>query len=321
METPVLGVDIGKSDFHVSLLVGDRSWPKSFPNAPAGIAQLAAWLKNRKVQFVHACLESTGGFEEAVALNLHKAGCVVSIVNPRRIKSFAQSELLRTKTDAVDAALIARFCRAHRPEPWTPPAPEMRALQGLVRRHAALQEMLRIESNRFGAARLEAMVNRSLRKHVAYLERDLKLVEREIAELIDRHPALRQQRDLLTSIPGIGELTASRILGEMPNIDQYRSAKAVAAFAGLSPREHQSGTMRGRTRIAKTGNACLRTALFFPALTAIRFNPPLAALYQRMLAAGRPKMVIVAAVMRKLLVLAYGVLKSRKPFDPAYAGR
>lgn len=317
--TSFLGIDVGKGDFHATLLGADRTWSKSFPNNESGLAQLAAWLKNRKVEEVHACLESTGGFEEALALGLHERGYVVSVVNPSRIKAFAQSELLRTKTDAVDAALIARFCKAHLPDPWVPPAPEIRALQALVRRHASIQDMLATETNRLGAARVDDAVERSLREHVAYLEAELQRVATEIDELINRHPPLHEQRDLLTTIPGIADLTASRILGEMPNISEYRSAKAVAAFAGLSPREHQSGISRGHTRLAKTGNSRLRKLLYFPAMSATQHNPILKAFYQRLVAAGKPKIVALAAVMRKLLVLAYGVLKSKQPFDPAYA--
>jgi len=137
-----LGIDIGKIDFHATLLVDDKTWSKSFPNVKAGLTQLASWLRNRKIEQLHACLESTGGFEEALALDLHERGYVVSVVNPSRIKAFAKSELLRTKTDSVDAALIARFCRAHLPAAWIPPAPETRALQALVRRHAGIQDML-----------------------------------------------------------------------------------------------------------------------------------------------------------------------------------
>ncbi len=244
----------------------------------------------------------------------------MSVVNPGRTKAFAQSELLRTKTDAVDAALIARFCRAHLPEAWIPPAPEVRALQALVRRYASIQEMLSMEANRLGSARIDNAVERSLREHIAYLEAELQRVSDEIKNLIDRHPPLREQRDLIATIPGIGDFTASRILGEMPNIVQYRTRGAVAAFAGLSPREHQSGISRGRTRLAKMGNGRLRKALYFPAMSAIRYNPILKALYQRLLAAGKPKMVALAAAMRKLLILAYGVLKSKRPFDPTYVG-
>jgi transposase len=187
----ILGVDIGKSDFHACLQIDERTWSKSFPNTATGFTQLTSWLRNRKVETVHACLESTGGFEEALASDLHERGHVVSVVNPSRIKAFAKSELLRTKNDAVDAALIARFCRAHNPEPWTLPAPEIRALQALVRRHAGLEQMRQMESNRLGAARVDGTVDRSLRDHIAYLEHEIAAIAREIKDLIDRHPPLR----------------------------------------------------------------------------------------------------------------------------------
>jgi len=157
-----LGVDIGKSEFHAALLIDDRVRSKSFSNNTKGFAQLNTWLRNREVAFVHACMEATGGFSEALALHLHEAGHKVSIVNPARVKAFAQSELLRTKNDAVDAALIARFCRAHQPVAWKPLAPEIRALQALVRRYAGLKEMHQQEANRLGVPDLPEAVRRSL---------------------------------------------------------------------------------------------------------------------------------------------------------------
>jgi transposase len=315
----ILGLDVSKGDVHAALLVGDRSWSKSFPNSARGIIQIAAWLRNRKVGRVHACMESTGGYEQVIAQGLHERGHVVSIVNPSQIKAFAQSELLRTKTDAVDAALIARFCRSHKPAPWNPPAPEIRALQALVRRFENLQDMVGTERNRLELAS-SAVVMRSIEDHVAYLEGEIEAVERELSDLFDQHLGLRTQRDLLVSIPGIAQTTAARILGEMPEIAEYRSSKCVAAFAGLSPQLYQSGTFRGQSRISKAGNSRLRKALYFPAMSSVRCNPLTRALYRRLIAAGKPKMVALIAVMRKLLVLAYGVLKSRQPFDPAYAG-
>ena len=281
--------------------------------------QIAAWLRNRKVARVHACMESTGGYEEIIAQGLYEHDHIVSIINPSQIKAFAQSELLRTKTDAVDAALIARFCRSHNPDPWSPPAPEIRALQALVRRFENLQEMVGAERNRMERAASTAIA-RSIEEHISYLEREIERVKGEISDLFDQHPGLRAQRDLLTSIPGIAQTTAARILGEMPEIAEYRSSKCVAAFAGLSPQLYQSGKFRGRARISKAGNSRLRKALYFPAMASVRCNPLTRALYDRLLAVGKPKKVALIAVMRKLLVLAYGVLKTGQPFDPAYAG-
>lgn len=314
-----LGIDVGKSDLHAALLQGERSSTKSVPNSEIGIKQLVTWLKNRKAKNVHACLESTGGWSEAVACALHDVGYLVSIVNPCRIKAFAQSEMLRTKTDAVDAALIARFCRLHKPDPWTPPTSEVLALQALVRRYQSLTEMRTEEQNRLGAPMLTQAIRDSLETHIAELTEKLEKIDREIDQLFEDHPPLREQRDLLTSIPGIGEKTAARILGEMPHIAEFRDVKAVVAYAGLSPRHYQSGSIRRSSRLAKTGNGKLRCALYFPAVTALRFNPIIKSLAERLGERGKAKMSIIAAAMRKLLVLAYGVLKSGKPFDPAYA--
>lgn len=250
---------------------------------------------------------------------MHEAGHVVSLVNPSRITAFAQSEMLRTKTDQIDAALIARFCRLHAPEPWTPPAPEIRVLQGLVRRHQSLVQMRADEQNRLQAPIVAPAVKESIRVMLEHLEHEIERVNREIAQLFDQHPPLRRQRDLLTSIKGIGDTTAARILGEIPNIAEFRDVKAVAAFAGLSPRHYQSGSLRRPSQLAKTGNANLRQALYFPAISAMRFNPILRRFAERLRDRGKSEMTIIAAVMRKLLTLAYGVLKSGRSFDPAYS--
>jgi transposase len=316
IDVDVLGIDVGKRDLHAALLQGDRQAQKSVSNSKAGIAQLETWLTNRKAEHVHVCLEATGGWSEEVAIALSEGGHVVSLVNPVRIKAFAQSEMLRTKTDRIDAALIARFCRLHQPEPWTPPAPEIRILQGLVRRKHSLIEMRVEEENRRGAPIVSPAVMVSIEATIAHLEREIERVEGEIKQLFKDYPTLRRQRELLISIPGIAETTAARILGEMPNITEFRNVKAVAAFAGLSPRQHQSGSIERRSRLSKTGNACLRHALYFPAITAIRHNAPIRALAERLRSRGKSKMTIVAAAMRKLLTLAYGVLKSGCDFDP-----
>jgi len=315
----ILGLDVGKRELHAVLLQDNRAASKSVPNSPSGIAQLQTWLKNRKVSHVHACLEATGGWSEDVAIALHEAGHVVSLVNPSRIKAFAQSEMLRTKTDRIDAAAIARFCRMHVPAPWKPPAPEIRTLQGLVRRYHSLVEMRTEEQNRLGAPIVAAPVKASITAMLDHLERELEHVDQEIAQLFDQHPPLRRQRDLLLSIPGIGETTAARILGEIPNIVEFRGVKAVSAFAGLSPQHHESGSIRRPSRLAKTGNAHLRQALYWPAISAMRYNPILRSFAERLRDRGKTNMTIIAAVMRKLLTLAYGVLKSDRAFDPSYA--
>jgi transposase len=315
----ILGIDVGKRELHAFLLQGDRSASKSVSNSSVGFKQLQTWLKNRKVEKLHVCLEASGGWSEDVALALCEAGHVVSLVNPARIKAFAQSAMLRTKTDRIDAESIARFCRMHTPEPWVPPASEIRILQGLVRRYQSLVQMRTEEQNRLQAPIVAPPVKESIEATLGHLNREIERVDREIEQLFNQFPPLRRQRDLLTTIPGIGDTTAARILGEMPNIAEFRDVKAVAAYAGLSPRHYESGSVRRASRIAKAGNSSLRAALYFPAISAMRYNAPLRAFAERLRSRGKSNLTIITAVMRKLLTLAYGVLKSGKSSDPIYA--
>lgn len=312
----ILGIDVSKVDCHAFLLSERGNAKKSFPNSVVGFRQLDTWLTNRGIRSLHACMEATGGYWEAIAQHLYDAGHIVSVVNPSRTKAYAQSELLRTKTDAVDAALIARFCLAHEPPAWTPLAPELRDLQSLERHLQHLKDARSQELTRLELPGLSELVESSTRGVIHAFDAEIERVERAISDHIDRDPDLRRKRDLLTSIPGIGEATANSILAEAPHLEEFRSGKAVAAYAGLSPRERQSGTsLRGKVRhLCKTGNARLRKALFFPAITAIRYNPIIRDFAARLAASGKPKMLIVGAVMRKLLVLAYGVLKSGVAF-------
>ena len=315
----ILGIDIAKETFHAVLLEHDAERSKSFPNNAKGFAQLHAWLRNRKVERVHACLEATGAYGEALASELCDRGHVVSIVNPARVKGFAQSELVRNKTDAVDAGVIARFCKALAPEPWLPPAPEIRALQGLTRRLASLIDARRQELNRAGVPGIVPLVADSISAHVVHLDEQIRALEEQIHDHIDQFPSLRQQRELLVSIPGIGEKTADRLLGELPNVEHFENAKQVSAFAGLAPQHRRSGSsLNGKPRLSKKGNAQLRKALYFPAVVALTHNPIIRRFADRLKAAGKTKMAIIGAIMRKLLHIAYGILKSGKPFDPNY---
>lgn len=319
-----LGIDVSKDSLDAALLQEGspthKPRHKVFANTPQGHQQLLDWLRQLGGATTHVCLEATGTWAETVALALHQAGHRVSVVNPALIRAFAHSQLLRTKTDKADAHLIARFCQMHQPPRWTPPPPEIQALQALVRRLETLLEMQTMESNRLGAGLSCAAVQADLEEHLADLQARIQKVRRQIQEHLDQHPDLKDKAQLLESIPGIGAATAALLLAELGDMQQFSNARQVAAFAGLVPRLHESGTsVRGRSRLSKVGSARLRKALYFPALTALRWNPLIKAFGQRLAAQGKSKMVIVGAAMRKLLHLAYGVLKSGQPFDPQFA--
>ena len=321
MTEPVLGIDISKLKFNVCLIqTSGKLRHKVFPNNKAGFEQLLAWLSKQGAERVHACLEATGTYSEPLALFLIEAAHKVSLINPAATKAFAQSRLSRTKTDRVDAELIARFCQTQQPPAWIPLPQEVRELQALVRRLESLIEMRVAEENRLSSGVTVDLVRASVEELLNHLNTQIKRTEKLIREHINNHPGLKRQSHLLASIPGIAETTAALLLSEMTDIKQYRSARQVAAYAGLVPRERQSGSsVRGRTCLSKIGNARLRKALYFPAVTALRCSPFFQAWAEGLRARGKCKMSVICAVMRKLIHLAYGVLKSDREFDPQWA--
>jgi transposase len=311
-----LGIDISKSKFDVALLRDTGKLKhRVFPNTRAGFGQLSDWLAKQQVERVHACIEATGAYSEALATYLHGRGQVISIVNPAQIKSYAESHLTRAKTDKADAALIARFCAERHPPAWSPLPAEVRELQALSRRLDSLMEMRGMEANRLDVA-ATAAVTESLAEHLAFLDREVARTEELIRSHIDSHPGLRGQRDLLLTIPGIGETTAAKLLAEIMDVKLYESARQLAAFAGLAPRLHESGSsVRKRAKLSKTGAPRLRKALYFPAIAAIRHNPYIKEMSERLRGRGKCPMQVIGAAMRKLIHIAYGVLKSGRPFN------
>jgi len=317
MTTSPLGIDISKRKFDACLIrESGKLRHRSFPNNADGFAQLSAWLTKYKVGQVHACLEATGAYGEALATYLHEAGHTVSVINPAVIKAYGESRLSRAKTDKADATLLARFCEERRPPAWRPLPAQVRELQALARRLDSLVEMRGMEANRLEVA-ATAAVSESLAGHLAYLDTEIAKTEKLIGSHIDNHPGLRGQRDLLVSIPGIGATTAAKLLSEIMDVKLYESARQLAAFAGLAPRLHESGSsVKKRAKLSKVGAPRLRKALYFPAIVAIKHNPYIKELSARLSARGKCPMQIIGAAMRKLVHLAYGILKSGRPFDP-----
>src|SRR5262249_18761899 len=288
-----------------------------------GHAALLAWADRHAAGApVHFCMEATGPYSEAPAAHLAGAGRLVSVVNPTRVKYAGLARGRGNKTDTADARLIAEYAAREAPPAWRPPPPEVRELQGLVRRIDDLAEAAAREKGRLASPALTPAVRKSVVRTVRLLEREAARLRAAADELVAATPALRAGRALLGSTPGVGRPTATTILAELPAVDRLPSAQSAAAYCGLSPREFTSGSsVRKKTRLSKAGNPRLRKALFLPTQTAVRFNPLLGGFFARLVKAGKPKMQAIGACMRKLVMICYGVLKNRAPFDPNWASR
>jgi len=320
--TIFVGIDVSKDTLDACLLLPQgKERQSAFANDPRGHAALLAWADRYADGLaLHFCLEATGPYSEAPADALADAGRLVSVANPARVKAHAAAGGQGNKTDPADARAVAQFARDRCPPAWQPPSPEVRALQGLVRRVDDLVEMAAREKGRLASPALTKPARRSVERTIRLLERETDRVRAAVDALVAASPPLRADRELLESITGVGRQTATTVLAELPAVERLPSAESAAASCGLAPREFRSGTsVKRRTRLSKAGNARLRKALYLPTLTAIRFNPLLRGFSERLVRAGKPTRQAVGACLRKLVRLCYGVLKNRAPFDPAGA--
>lgn len=314
-----VGVDVSKKKLDVTLLYDEKKRRKRVNNSEAGIKKLQVWLEKRTEGEMHICMESTSVYWEELAEMMEEAGYDVSVVNPVRIKGHAMSQLRRSKTDPLDGDVIADFCRTQQPELWVPPTAVQKKLRALVRHLEALKKSRTQQRNRLSTSREEA-VQSSLKTLLATIEEEIEQVQQQIHDLLDQHPDLKERQQLLQSITGFGEKTATHILAEMYDLHTYTNAKAAAADAGVTASHYQSGSsVRQRSKISRMGKAAIRSALYFPAQTAMRHNPLVQQLVRRFRSRGKPYGIILVAAMRKLMHIAFGVLKNKQPFDPKYA--
>lgn len=320
--TSKLGIDIAKNSFVVSLLHNSKVCTNSFANQSSGYDELALWLKAQGADKVHASMEATGRYGCELAIWLHAQGHEVSVLNPLTIHAYAKSRLSRNKTDQVDSGLIMQYSNnINAPLPLWQPAPEIvEELRSLLSYLEALKRDQTSWNNRLKAQPASAHVKASLEQRLQGLETEIESLLNHIQTLIEQDNETKQDLTLLTSIPGIGMTTALWLLSI--DMKRFADARAVTAFIGLSPHKHESGSsVRKRDKLSKMGNTHLRKALYYPALSALTWNPIIKGLADRLTKRLKPKMVIVGAAMRKLLVLAYGVLHSRQPFSPDFTSK
>ncbi len=280
-----------------------------FDNDSKGHAALITWL--RKVAPRLVVLESTGGYQRAVVAALAAVGLPVVVVNPRQVRDFARAVGILAKTDAIDAAVLARFGATIRPTLRPLPDAQALALVDLLTRRRQLIELQTAESNRLAQA-IAAKVRSSIQAVLKVLKRQIESIDQDLDGLIRQSPCWQEKETLLTSVPGVGTQTARTLLGSLPELGQI-SRQAVAALVGVAPLNRDSGTMRGK-RTTWGGRRVVRAALYMAALVASRYNPVIRTHYQKLLAAGKAKKLALVACMRKLLVMLNAILRTKTPW-------
>ena len=318
--TMFFGIDVAKEKLDCAVVVHDRQRPigqKSFPNTPDGIERAAAWVMKvcRAEAFeVHAVLEPTAAYHEVAARLLAAKGMTVSLVNPAQIRSFAKGMAVLSKTDKIDAVLLARYGCLAQPKAWTPPAEPLVELQALLARLDDVEGDLRREQNRYEQACVRGCsgaIKHSFVMSIRSLKAQCKRLQQAVAAHFAVHEDLQADLERLQTIPAVGPKTAMRMLALLRS-HSFETARQVAAFLGLVPIERQSGrSVRGRPRLSKAGNPRLRAALYMAAVVATKLNPDIRAQQQRLLARGKAKMSTLGAAMRKLVHICFGVLKSK----------
>jgi transposase len=319
-----LGIDVAKAKLDCMLLDGTSGKRKAkvVANTRAGFTQLLEWLDKQGAPAPYVVMEPTGVYHEPAALALTDAGLTLSLVNPAQLRQFAQGLGVKTKTDKADSTVLARFGQMQQPKPWQPPSRSARTLKALLARRDAVAEDLQRERNRQEAADFAQTpdeVKASITQTIVFLESELKRFEKMINDHIDSDPDLRSKKELLETIPGVGERVSTNMTALFA-ARSFERAEQVAAYLGLVPVQWESGSsVHGRPRMSKAGPAHLRKLLYMPAVTARQCNPHIRALGERLLAKGKPMMAVIGACMRKLAHLCFGVIHTGKPYEPTFA--
>jgi len=317
-----IGVDVGASELVAAV---DGRKPRCFKHSRPGIKAMVKWAKKVALETrLHFCLEATGVYGYSLACCLHREHQIaVSVINPAQIASYGKAQLRRTKTDNVDSQIILSFAQSQNPPLWKPESSTIRKLYYLVVESARIGKALAQWGNRKHAQNYLKDIPKVIKQTQKALDRtmlrQLEKIEQAIIELCKQDSELKEDVELLCSIPGISDHTAVRVLAYGKNTLRDYSRNALTAHAGLAPAQKQSGTsIHGKARIAKQGDRRLRTTLFMPALVAAYHNPILKTFYQRLLKKGKPKMLALVAVMKKLLLMIQAILKNRIPYNSKY---
>ena len=303
-----IGIDVSKSTLDIAVYPNLNTPPRTFANNDAGRGDVLVWLRDLRPTLV--VMEATGGLQTPIAAILMADGLAVAVINPRQARDFAKALGILAKTDRVDAHMLARFAQAIRPDARPQPARDTIELAAVLSRRRQLVEMLTAENNRLLMA--HQRITKAILKHIAWLQKRLAESDHELDGLIRNSPAWQHKASLLESVPGMGRVTATVMLAQLPELGTL-SNKQIAGLVGVCPYSRDSGTMRGR-RAIWGGRASVRAALYMAALVGSRYNPVLKAFYQKLVKAGKPKKVALVACMRKLLTILNAMIKHDKPW-------
>jgi transposase len=310
MDAHFVGIDVSKAWLDVHIVPSGESF--RLDNDAGGIERLRRRLAALAPERV--TLEATGGLETSCVVELAAAGLPVVVINPAQVRAFAAALGKKSKTDELDAAVIAAFAATIRPELRPLPDAETRALAELVARRRQIVAMIVAEENRLGAASSRQAV-KSIRRLLAALKRELAAMDEDMDGHVRKSPMWLVRQELLTSVPGVGPTTARTLLAELPELGSL-DRRQIAALVGLAPFTRQSGKWRGKSFIGG-GRASVRTGLFMATLVAIRHNPVLKAFRNRLVGNGKPKLVAVVATMRKLITILNAIIRDQKPWQTA----
>ena len=305
-----VGIDVSKDRLDVHVLPQGEAF--FVERNGKGLAVLVERLRSFAPSLV--AVEATGGFEATTAAAVAGAGLPLAVVNPAQVRHYAQALGKRAKTDPIDAVVISRFAADVRPEPRALPDEMTQFLADLVARRRQIVEMLQAERQREKRATVKRL-KKSIARLIAALEKELAELDRDIDDAVRSSPVWREKENLLESVPGVGAKVAHTLIADLPELGTL-SRKQIASLAGLAPYTRQSGTWKGKSMIAG-GRKTVRSPLFMAAMVAARFNPVLKAFYQRLIDAGKPKMVALIAVARKLLTILNAILRDKNPWQNA----
>ena len=306
-----VGIDVAKAELEVVVRPSGARW--TVTNNPAGLAQLQERLQASAPSLI--VLEATGGYEVAVVAALATAALPVVVLNARQVRDFARATGRLAKTDAIDAGVLAHFAEVVRPPVRPLPDTMTQSLQAWLMRRRQLVEMLLAEEQR--RSRAPRPIQRQIDQHVRWLRAQLGAVEKDLAQTLRESPVWREKDNLLRSVPGVGPVLTTTLLGDVPELGQL-NRKQIAALIGVAPLNRDSGTYRGR-RAVWGGRARVRATLYMATLTAARYNPVIRAFYERLVAAGKPKKVALTACMRKLLTILNAMIARRTAWKPPAA--